>query len=105
MKEDIDIKVLIFGKTYSMARLHLLSMVDNMEYGDIKKISKSMCNTYVQLTNGDTYQALSASDSARGYKYDKVYVNAEVDTEIINNIIRPMLCMSKLPVEEQIVIY
>lgn len=98
-------KVLVFGKTYNIARTHLLGMVDNMKYGDIKKIHNSINETYVELNNGDTYQALGASESARGYKCDKVYINKEMDSHIVDRIIRPMLVMSELPEEEQIVVY
>ena len=98
-------KVLVFGKTYNIARTHLLGMVDNMKYGDIKKIHNSINETYVELNNGDTYQALGASDNARGYKFDKVYVNVEIDSKIIDLIIKPMLVMSELPEKEQIVFY
>jgi len=97
--------VLVFGNTYEIARMHLLSMVDDMKYGDIQKIHNSMNETYVELKNGDTYQALSASDSARGYKCDKVYINTEIGSDIVDRIIKPMLVMSKLPEEEQIVVY
>lgn len=98
-------KVLVFSNTYETARMHLLNMVDDMKYGDIKRVKNSMCETYVELKNGDTYQALSASDSARGYKCDKVYINTEIGSDIVDRIIKPMLVMSKLPEEEQIVVY
>jgi hypothetical protein len=98
-------KVLVFGNTYETARMHLLNMVDDMKYGDIKRVKNSMCETYVELKNGDIYQALSASESARGYKCDKVYINKEIDSNVVDRIIRPMLVISKLPEEEQIVVY
>jgi hypothetical protein len=98
-------KVLVFGNTYETARMHLLNMVDDMKYGDIKMVKNSMCETYVELKNGDIYQALSASESARGYKCDKVYINKEIDSNVVDRIIRPMLVISKLPEEEQIVVY
>ena len=97
--------ILVLGNTYSTARMHLLNMVDDMKYGNVKKIHDSPSETYAELTNGDTYQALCASENARGCKCDKVYVNAEVDPEILNRIIKPMLCMSSLPTNEQIIYY
>lgn len=98
-------KVLVFGNTYNTARMHLFGIINEMKYGDVQTVHTSMNETYAKLTNGDIYQALSASDNARGYKCDKVYVNAEVDSKIIVDIIKPTLCMSKLPVGEQIVRY
>lgn len=97
--------VLVFGSTYEIARMHLLSMVDDMKYGDIKTMHQSMNETYVELKNGDTYQALCASENARGYKCDKAYVNKEIDSEIVDRIIKPILIMSQLPINEQIIYY
>ena len=98
-------KILVFGKTFNLARMHLFNMIEDINYGEIKKVSNSMNEAYVELKNGDTYQALNISENAKGYKCDKVYINMEVDSNIIERIIKPIICMSQLPEDEQIVYY
>jgi len=97
--------ILVLAKDFSIARMHLLNMVHDMKHGDIKEIKDTPHETYVELKNGDTYRAFGISENVRGYKCDKVYVNAEIDLDTFIKIIKPMLVMSKLPENEQIVIY
>ena len=97
--------ILVLAKDFSIARMHLLNMVHDMKHGDIKEIRNTSHELYVELKNGDTYQALCIAENLRGHKFDKVYVNAEIDLDTFIKIIKPMLVMSKLPENEQIVIY
>ena len=97
--------ILVLAKDFSIARMHLLNMVHDMKHGDIKEIRNSSHELYVELKNGDTYQALCIAENLRGHKFDKVYVNAEIDLDTFIKIIKPMLVMSQLPENEQIVIY
>lgn len=69
---------------------------------DIVKIRKSSNETFVELKDGTIYQTVSATQSARGHKCNKAYIDSDVDKEIVYCVIKPMLVVSNLPENEQI---
>jgi len=95
-------KILIFGKTRRDATVFLENLIGEMKYKDIHRFKKSVNETFAELKDGTTYQFVPASQSSRGYKCDKVYIERRTDKEIIDNVIVPMLICSKLPKEDQI---
>lgn len=56
---------------------------------------KSPHSPYVVFANGDTWRVVSAHEGARGYRANISYVDARINPEIINTIIRP--CTIALP--------
>lgn len=69
---------------------------------DIVKIRKSSNETFVELKDGTIYQTVLATQSARGHKCNKAYIDSDIDKEIVYCVIKPMLVVSNLPENEQI---
>ncbi len=95
-------KVIVFGKTVNSAKNKLDEIVNSIPRDDIKQIKKHIHNYVVELFDGTRYMVVPATQSARGHKCDKVYVEYGVDQEIIDCVIYPILNMSKLDIKEQI---
>ena len=69
---------------------------------DVVTYRKSSLESYMQMINGDIYRALSASQSTRGHKCHKAYVQCGVEPNFVNLIVKPMLVISTLPAENRI---
>lgn len=103
--DQYPIKNLVFATTEEKATKYLESMVEKMDDKDIKYISRFMGDIRFGLVNGDTYQVVSATDGCKGYRCDRVFVDNGIDLDILNQVIRPRICGSKLSKEEQIVYF
>jgi len=99
------VKHIIFGKTQQRARYELEKIYDSLDKDLIMKYVKNPSSSYIRLKNDDLYETRGASDSARGCKCDKAFVDLTIDKDIIHKIIIPCLCASKLPDSEQIEYY
>lgn len=95
-------KILIFAKTTERGKEFLEELVGEMKYKDVLRVVKNINDMYAELKNGTIYKVVSASDSSRGYKCNKAYVQYGIGKHFIDNIIRPMLILSDLPEDEQI---
>ncbi len=98
-------KNIIFTANRAKGVDYLKEIIGKMPYESVKKISEGSFWTFAELTDGTTYEVRGASDSSRGCKCDKAYVDRDISKEFIENIIYPCLCMSTLPYEEMVVYY
>ncbi len=92
-------KVLVFGVTKERAVFFLKTLIGEMKYKDIKEVRQSKginLDLEVILTNGDRYQVASATDSSRACKADRVYIDTNIDSEFIMNVIEPMVRFSTI---------
>ena len=83
--------IIVYGKTAQIASMRLQSMLDDMKYGDILKVRKSINNMAVELKNGDYYTTAITSDNSRGTRCQIAYVPENVDQEFLDNIVYPCL--------------
>lgn len=95
-------KTVIVGKSFQSAIKYFDELIGELKFKDIKTVRRSLNDYYAELTDGDTYQIIRASDSSRGYKVDKAYVQYGVDHSFIENILIYILSMSCLPENERI---
>jgi hypothetical protein len=65
----------------------------------VKKIVKSMSNMFVVMENGDIIRWIPLSQSSRGMKFDKIYIQKSVNIEldIFNCVIAPMVGHTEYP--------
>ncbi len=89
----ITFRIGIFGKTKERALRAFEQYVEKIEYEDIKYIKKSMmCGcAECMLFNGTIIKAVSATDNARGHKFDRIIYDEEIDNEKMNCIVKPCL--------------
>lgn len=81
--------IIIYGITKERAYEKLQTILDNLRYGDVLKVKKSKYEFEVILKDGTRYRAITASDSARGNKWQFAYIDTLIDDEVINNIVFP----------------
>ena len=105
MQNNKFVKTLIFGKTKEQGIEFLENLIKNVESENIVKVQRSKFEFSVELKDGNLYKVVSASDNARGYRCDKDYVSNEVDIDILNNVIKPLLLPSELPDTDRIIYY
>ena len=82
-------RIIIYGKTKDRANLKLQNILDNMLYSDVLQVKKSLNDFAVTTKNGDIYKTVTASDSSRGIKWHRAYIDKDIDEYILNNIILP----------------
>ncbi len=82
-------KILIYATTRQKAVLFLEKLIKEIKREDIEQIKKSKEDMSVRLKNGIIYQTALASESSRGCKYHKAYVEKNIDKEIVEDIIKP----------------
>jgi NAD-dependent SIR2 family protein deacetylase len=81
------------------------NLIQEINTKHIKKISKNPNHAYAELFNGTVYELKTASENVRGIKCDKAYISERLDRDVVEEIIKPCLCYSTLPIREQIVFY
>lgn len=96
-------KILVFGKTKELGMHFLEILIGDFKFKEIKSTRINSCDYLVELKDGTIYQVVSASDGSRGHKCNQAYVDRNIDTEIVDNVIKPCLYVSKLPYDEQII--
>jgi hypothetical protein len=84
-------KYVVVAQTIDRAREYLKYLVGEIQYKYIYKVTDSKYEMIVEMKNGDIYQTIPASQSSRGHRFNKAYVEEGVDQEIIDCIIRPCL--------------
>lgn len=86
----------IFGKTKERALCAFEQYVEKINYEDIKYIKKSIKAGWAEcmLFNGILIKAVSAADNVRGYKFDRIIYDEEIDNEEMNCIVKPCLLPS-----------
>lgn len=82
---------------------YLTYSCNNTDY--IIQFVKGKDNAYFTTKDGDLYKVIHNSTSSRGHKCDKIYIGKSVDEETTQDVLIPMLIVSKLPQEEQIVYF
>jgi hypothetical protein len=82
--------IVIFGKTHKSACDYLKKMLNTMLWKDVENVAVRNGLTYrINLRNEDVYFAASTSESVRGKRYDKAYVEYGTSEEIVDRIIKP----------------
>ena len=96
----------VFGVTKDQPRLKIEKLAKTLPQEDIVnvRLSSMAANCMIEMKNGDRYIGVSASQSARGYRWKQVYVPYDVDLDILHNVIMPKI-ISDLPEHEQIIGY
>ena len=84
-------KYLVFGQTKEIGVRFLENILDNIQYGKVKQVKKSKNDMFVELKDGSTYQAIGASDGARGYRCNVAFVDKYIDSKIVDEIIKPLI--------------
>ena len=98
-------KIAVVGVSFDSASHFLDKIVSSFNKNDIKRIKKSPREHYVELMNSDIYQVLPASESSKGYKFDKAYVQIRVDSGFIENILKYIVMIDAFPEYEQILYF
>lgn len=89
----MSFKIGIFGATRERALRAFEQYVEKIDYDQIKYIRKSMIGgrAECELFNGVKITALAASDNARGYKFDRIIYDDEMDFDRRRCIVEPCL--------------
>lgn len=85
------LKIGIFGKTKERAFRAFEQYIEKIEPEKIKYIKRNKFNPECVLFDGTMIRAVSATDSARGYKFDKIIYDDDIDDKILNCIVQPCL--------------
>lgn len=59
----------------------------------------------IRMKSGQRYIGLSASQGCRGYRYNKAYVDKDIDKEIVDCVILPIGSVSILPEKDRVVYF
>lgn len=89
----IAFKIGIFGRTKEKALCAFEQYVERLNYEDIKYIRKSRAYGEAEcvLFNGTIIKAVSATDNARGHKFDRIIYDEEINYDKMNYIVKPCL--------------
>jgi hypothetical protein len=82
-------KIIVYGSTRVIANQKMQSLLDKMNPDEIKKVRKSNSEFAFEMNNGDYYLSLSASDNARGHRWQYAYIDENIDFDTIERIIIP----------------
>ena len=99
------IRNLVFATTIEKANEYLNGMISEFKYKEIKIIQRNENEFKVEMVNGDTYRVVPATDGCNGHRCDRVFVDSAISLDFLNQTIKPHLCSSRLPKEEQIVYF
>jgi hypothetical protein len=100
-------KIIVFGKTFDKASAQLdrlLKDIPEICFKSNKKFSVNKLH-HVVLSDNTEYIAISANNSARGYKCDIAYVDMDISIDDVNNIVLPRLAVSKVPESLRVQLY
>lgn len=98
-------KIIIFGNTIKQANEKFDELISKINCVFYETLVKSRDQCRIVFYNRAEYITAYAGDNARGHRCDKVYVPIDVNHEILNYVIRPILINSIIPEDEQIVYY
>ena len=79
--------IAVFGTTFAIARYQLTQMLNNFRYGDVLKVTNNPNCCEVLLKDGTRYKAFVADESARGQRFDMVFVQHEISGDNFYNVI------------------
>lgn len=80
-------KIIIYGSTKERAYEKLDQILNDMRYGDVKRVRKSDIHFSVELKNGDCYLALATTDNARGHRWQYAFVDRLISEEMLDNVV------------------
>lgn len=84
-------KIGIFGKTGKRASHAFEQYIERIEPEKIKYIRHKDYNPECMLFDGTIIRAVSVTSSARGYRFDKIIYDDEIDQEFLDCVIKPCL--------------
>ena len=74
------------------AQSYLELLIGEIKYKEVDYVIKNGgIWDQVKLKDGTYYRTFPANESSRGYRFDKVFVKKNVDKEILNRVIFPMI--------------
>jgi len=82
--------IIVYGSTTEKAFNKLQELLDKMEKVNIKAVKKSSVENgqfSIELYNGDYYQAIRASDNARGYRWQYAYIGMDISKELLDHVV------------------
>ena len=82
-------KIIIYGSTRNRAYKKLEKILNNMSYGDVKRVSKSEYYFTADLMNGDRYMAVIANDNARMHRWHYAFIDNLIDIKVLDQIVFP----------------
>ena len=69
--------------------LELLESMDEEEQEATYRAVRNANSSFIEFKNGSYIKVLSANENARGYSFDKVLYEDDIDHEILYNIVQP----------------
>lgn len=102
---SILIDTMVFGKSFERAKIFIDTLIKDIKQDDIYCIHKSKDRYEVRMKNNKSFIAIPASQNCRGYRYNRAYVDMDINKEIIDCVIIPMSCVSNLKVEDRIIYF
>jgi hypothetical protein len=91
----INQSTVVFGNTRERAYQKLDEIIKEIDKNNIKSIRKGLSIYQVILFNGESYEAISTSMNARGFRCGKAYVDMNIPIKLIKYIIEPCLRWSR----------
>jgi len=95
-------KIGIFAIHRATGIKKLEEIIGEYKFKEVKRFVKGQNEAFAELYDGTYYFTAPASENSKGCRMDKAYIECGVSNDIVNIIIRPLLCISKLSYEEQI---
>ena len=83
----------IYYKTFGWAQFVYDKLLEHFKDLDclVRAYVDKYGNGIIQLKNGTVYHFIKNNETARGYKFHKVYMQDGIDDDIINTIIEPSI--------------
>lgn len=84
-------KGLVWGHTFGIAIDKLHQIEENYNYIGIQSVKRreTRSDYSIEFDNGDYWRAVNAVDSKRACKANISYVDAQIDPDFVETIIRP----------------
>jgi hypothetical protein len=103
MMNTYSMQIGVFGNTREQYVKKMKEIQSLLKEEDIDRVCASSFQYSIKMKDGTIYLGILASEYARGYKWQQVYVPHDIDTKSFNNVIYPTLYYSDLPEDEQII--
>jgi hypothetical protein len=87
----MNIKIGVFSVDQKSARYKFSELINNMKYGEVKKVVNTSNRCYALLKDGTEYYALVASDIARGHHFNKIYEDTRIGFGEHRTVVLPSL--------------
>lgn len=79
--------IIVYGATQERAFAKIRELLDDMRYGDVKKVFEFKDSFAFELFNGDRYTARHAGVKAKGYRWHYAYIDKLINLETIDEYV------------------